>query len=186
MERSGQECSGDRVLIWGASVPEWAQILLAVLTIAGSVLGSVAAVSFRTGSRFSQFDAAITANALAITKLTESVAERATLETTRGLQAQLTRQEAQIASNAADTAARLDRHGMRVDRVEEAHAAKESANAAILGRLEAGLASLKESVERLIAAEAEQRRAQAPSQGVGLIEQLRQFAELQKMLKGVA
>jgi hypothetical protein len=164
-------------------VPEWAQVLLAVLTVAGSVLGSVAAVSFRSGSRLTKIDAAIAANALAIGELTKAVSDRATAETARGLQAQLTRQEAQIASNAAEANARIDRHGARVDKVEEAHAARESATAAILGRLEAGVASLKESVDRLIAAESEQRRA--PSQQ-GLLDQLRQFAELQKMLKATA
>lgn len=165
-------------------MPEWAQVLLAVLTIAGSVLGSVAAVSFRSGSRLTKIDAAIAANALAIGELTKAVADRATAETARGLQAAITRQEAQILANHAEANARIDRHGARVDKVEEAHALRESANAAILGRLEAGLASLKESVERLIAAEAEQRRA--PPAQPGLLDQLRQFAELQKMLKGVA
>lgn len=160
-------------------------MILTVLTIAGSVLGSVAAVSFRSGSRLTKIDAAIAANALAIGDLTRAVSERATAETAKGLQAQLTRHEGEITAHVAALGARIDRQAARVDKVEEAHAARETATAAILGRLEAGFASLKESVERLIAAEAEQRRAPAPAQAP-LLEQLRQFAELQKMLKGVA
>ncbi len=164
-------------------VPEWAQVLLAVMTIAGSVLGSVAAVSFRSGSRLTKIDAAIAANALAIGELTKAVADRATAEQARGLQAQITRTEGALTAQGDATGARIDRLGARVDRVEETHAARESNTAAILGRLEAVVGGLKESVERLIVAEAEQRRA--PAQG-DFLSQLQQFAAVQKMLKGVA
>ncbi len=166
-------------------MPEWAQVLLAVLTVAGSVLGSVAAVSFRSGSRLTKIDAAIAANALAIGELTKAVADRATAEQARGLQAQITRTEGALTAQETATGSRIDRLGARVDKVEENHAARESSNAAILGELKAGFLSLKESVDRLIAAEAEQRRAPAPLAAQGdFLSQLQQFVAVQKMLKG--
>lgn len=164
---------------------DWVQVALALMTVLGSVAGSVALVSFRTGTRFTEIDAAIKANAIAISELTRAVAERATAETAKGLQAQLTRQEGALTTTANELGARIERHGIRVDKVEETHAARESATAAVLGRLEAIVGGLKESVERLIAAEADRHRAPPPSQP-SLIDQLRQFAELQAMLKKTA
>lgn len=142
------------------------------------------AVAFRSGSRLSKLDAAIEANAVAIAGLVRAVEDRATTETARGLQAQLTRQEGAAASMQAEMTARIERHSSRVDKVEEVHSIRESATAAILGELKAGFASLKESVERLILAEAQARHA--PSSSPSILDQLRQFVELQKMIKGVA
>lgn len=165
-------------------MPEWMQILLSGLTVLGSISGSVVLVSFRWGARLSQIDARQEANAKAIADLVTAIGERATAETARGLQAQITRQEGALATHIAEIGSRIERHGSRVDKVEEAHAARESATAAILGELKAGFASLKESVERLITADTA--RNLRPQEPPNAIEQLRQFVELQSMMKKLA
>lgn len=165
-------------------VAEWAQITLALMTVVGSVIGSVSMVSFRTGTRFTEIAGAIQANAKAISDLTRSVEERATIETAKGLQAQLTRQEGALATTMQELGSRIERHSARVDKVEEAHAARESANAAVLGRLEANMAGVKEAVDRLIAAES--KHAAAPVQQPNMIDALRMLVDVLPLIKKMA
>lgn len=147
-----------------------AQILLALLTIIGSVIGSVAAVSFRSGSRLTKLDAAIEANAKAIGQLATAVGERATLELTKGLQAQIDRHDRQhvecdtkIASTREEFNSRLERQTARLENIQTTHAAESNMLATAVAELKTGLQAVRDSMDRLAT---ESTRSTKPS-GIG-------------------
>lgn len=86
---------------------EWVQLAISLVTIAGSLAGSLAVVSWQMGSRETRQDARITANTTAIETLakatekaietlTGAIAGRATAESVTAIVSRLDRDEASI------------------------------------------------------------------------------------------
>lgn len=146
-------------------LPDWLQVGLALITVIGSIFGSVVAVSFRSGSRLTAIDAAIAANAKAIEQLTGVVGQRATVEVARGLQAQIDRHDGAFASLREEVDGRAERVSTRIDRIDADRAEQSTALAGAIAELKTGLLGVQDGLKELAAAE----RARPPVQRMDMI-----------------
>lgn len=171
-------------------MPEWAQIALAFMTVAGSVLGSVAAVSFRSGARLTKLESACEANAKAIADLAKVTDDRATKETARTLQAhveRLDRSDAEcdgkITGMRQEFDARSERFLNRLAAHEQATGVQNTALTTALAELRATMAGMKESMDRLAEAERARIAISAPERGHDLLSMLTALSQAKPLLK---
>ena len=136
------------------------------------------------GSRISTTQAV---HSKALEALPDTLRNFVTIDIGKGYQAQLDRLEhrdaehdGKVAAIRQEAADRLERISARVTAHEQATSAATNAFAQALTKLDVTMDAMKEAVDRL--SEAERSRTPPPS----LIDQLRQFAELQAMLKKTA
>ena len=112
-----------------------------------------------------------------------------TVDVGKGYQAQLDRlehrdaeHEGKVSAIRQEAADRVERISARVSAHEQATSVANTALANALTKLEVTMAAMKESVDRLSEAE----RARPIGQQPNAIEQLRQFVELQALMKKIA
>ena len=158
-------------------MPDWLAVLLAVGTPILSVGATLVTVAFTMGGRIAKLE-----------------------EQGRGYQAQIDRLErsdaeceGKVSTMRTDFEGRAERLSARIATHEQSTNAQNTALTTALTRIEAtftaGMAAMKESVDRLLAEERarlQHHPAAAPAPANDFLSQIEQFARIQKMLKGVA
>lgn len=132
--------------------------------------------------------AKIVAHSKALEALPDALRSFVTLDIGKGYQAQLDRlehrdaeAEGKLAAIRQESSDRIERLSTRVASHEQSMGAQTQALTNALARLDESMKAMKESVDRLSEAE----RARAPA-SLSPIDQLRQFVELQQLMRKVA
>lgn len=170
-------------------MPAWLGITLAIAAPILSFVGTLMAVSFMMGGRIMKIETTQDAHSRALEVLPDTLRAFVSKEEGKGYQAQLDRLEkadaeceGRMTGQRQELGDRMERLGARLAAHEQTQSAQNTALTAALTRLEATMEGMKDAINRLASAPAQQ-----PPQVQGdFLQQLQQFVQLQKMLKGAA
>lgn len=172
-------------------MPDWLAVTLAVASPVLSVLATLATVMWTASRRFAVLEERQSQHSDAIRALPEALKGFVTLDTGKGLQAQLERlerfhaeQDGRAAAIRTEVSDRVERLSSRVAAHEQASNSAMTTLANAIARLETTMEAMKESVDRLTAAE--QTRSAQPVNLVALLSLAAEVAPMVRQLMSQA